>query len=421
MQIKDLVQPFSNLVSGVYNPSQDRVGAVILGLMVGAQTLISVFWISVFSNLGGGYAFMVLFPYAYIIISYTSLLVFYRLQRTNYFTFTQLAMLLVMPFFMQWIIGGFEASSSIAIWGILSPVGAMLLLGRKQSTPWFGLFILLTVFSWFMNDTFASFAPQIPEQAKVWSFLVNVCGSATILYFVMRYFQSQTERAMVALVQEQGKTDRLLLNILPKSIADRLKQSGERIADRHDSVTVLFADLVGFTSISAEMPADVLVDMLSRVFSRFDELAEQHHVEKIKTIGDAYMVVGGAPEARPDHAEAIANLALDMIKAIEEVAGGNHLMMRIGINSGPVIAGVIGSAKFSYDMWGDTVNMASRMEHYGMANRIQVSQATYNILKNKYEFEEREPIEVKGKGVVQTYFLLARKPQIASNSEAATV
>ncbi len=421
MQIKDLVKPFSNLASDVYNPSQDKVGTVIMGLMVGAQTLISVFWISVFSNLGGGYAFMVLFPYAYIVFSYTSLLVFYRLKRANYFTFTQLAMLLVMPFFMQWIIGGYEASSSIAIWGILSPVGAMLLLGRKQSTPWFILFFLLTIFSWFMNDTFAGFAPDIPERAKTWSFLVNVSGSATILYFVMRYFQSQTERAMVALVSEQGKTDRLLLNILPKSIADRLKQSGERIADRHESVTVLFADLVGFTTISAGMPADALVEMLSRVFSRFDELAEKHHVEKIKTIGDAYMVVGGAPEARPDHAEAIANLALDMIQAIDEVGGaGKHLMMRIGINTGPVIAGVIGSAKFSYDMWGDTVNMASRMEHHGMPNRIHVSEATYKLLKSEYEFEEREPIDVKGKGIVQTYFLLSKRPQMASQAEPAT-
>lgn len=389
-----------------------------MGLMVGAQTLVSVFWILAFTKLGEGYAFMVLFPYAYIIISYTSMLVFYRLKRAGYFTFTQLAMLLVMPFFMQWIIGGYEASSGIAIWGILSPVGALLLLGRKQSTYWFALFFVLAMVSWGLDDTFAKYAPKIPNSIKHLSFIANVCGAASILYFVMRYFQSQTEQAMIALVGEQGKTDKLLLNILPKSIADRLKQSGDRIADRHDSVTIMFADLVGFTSLSAGMPADELVDMLSQVFSRFDQLTEKHGVEKIKTIGDAYMVVCGAPEPRENHAEAVADLALDMMQTISEVsARGVQLMMRIGINSGPVIAGVIGSSKFTYDMWGDTVNMASRMEHHGVANRIHVSEKTYYILKNDYVFETRERIEVKGKGLVQSYFLVGKKAAMIASAQ----
>ena len=410
LHLNQIFKPFSGFVRKIYNPAQDKVGQVILGIMVAAQTMVSLFWILAFTKLGEGYAFMVLFPYAYIVISYTSLLIFYRLKRTNYFTFTQLAMLLVMPFFMQWIIGGYEASSGIAVWGILSPVGALLLLGRRQSTAWFALFFVLAMLSWGLNDVFANYAPVIPKNIKQLSFVANVCGAATILYFVMRYFQSQTERAMVALVGEQGKTDKLLLNILPKSIADRLKLSGDRIADRHESVTILFADLVGFTTISAGMPADDLVEMLSQVFSRFDELTEKHGVEKIKTIGDAYMVVCGAPEARSDHALAVAELALDMMDAVHEVStSGIALKMRIGINSGPVIAGVIGSTKFSYDLWGDTVNMASRMEHYGVSNCIHVSEATYNILKGEFLFEAREPIEVKGKGLVQSYFLIGRK------------
>lgn len=422
MNIKNFINPFSTFIRDEHDLSKNQVAAVILGLMVGAQTLISIFWINVFTNLGGGYAFMVLFPYAYIVISYTSLLVFYRLKRVTYFTFTQLAMLLVMPFFMQWIIGGFEASSSMAMWGILSPVGAMLLLGRRQSTPWFLLFLTLTMFSWVMNGTFAGYAPTIPLKSKDFAFLINVGGVAVILYFVMRYFQSQTENAIMALVSEQGKTDRLLLNILPKAIADRLKQSGERIADRHDSVTILFADLVGFTTISAGMPADALVEMLSRVFSKFDELTEKHGAEKIKTIGDAYMVVCGAPETKPDHPGAIADLALDMLKALDDISAssGTRLMMRIGINSGPVIAGVIGSAKFSYDMWGDTVNMASRMEHYGTPGHIHVSETSYHLLKEHYDFEPRAPIDVKGKGVVQSYFLMGRKSPIVVPSANVT-
>lgn len=411
LHLKQIIKPFAGLAHQIYNPAQDKVGRVIMGMMVGAQTLISVFWIRAFSDLGEGYAVMVLFPYAYIIISYSSMLVFYRLKRANYFTFTQLAMLLVMPFFMQWIIGGYEASSGIAIWGILSPVGALLLLGRKQSTYWFLLFFVLAMFSWGMNDTFASYAPEIPNNIKQLSFIANVCGAASILYFVMRYFQSQTEQAMIALVGEQGKTDKLLLNILPKSIADRLKQSGERIADQYDAVTIMFTDIVGFTTLSSGMPADDLVELLSRVFSRFDELTEKHGVEKIKTIGDSYMVVCGAPEPRADHAGAVADLALDMMQTINEIsAQGATLTMRIGINSGPVVAGVIGSSKFSYDLWGDTVNMASRMEHHGAPNRIHVSEETYHILKDDYVFEMRDRIEVKGKGLVQSYFLLKKNP-----------
>jgi len=422
LHLKQIVKPFSGLAHQIYNPEQDKVGRVIMGLMVGAQTLISVFWIRVFSNLGEGYAVMVLFPYAYIVISYTSMLVFYRLKRANYFTFTQLAMLLVMPFFMQWIIGGYEASSGIAIWGILSPVGALLLLGRKQSTYWFGLFFVLAMFSWGMNDTFANYAPAIPYHIKHLSLIANVCGAASILYFVMRYFQSQTEQAMIALVGEQGKTDKLLLNILPKSIADRLKQSGDRIADRHESVTIMFADMVGFTALSSGMAADDLVDMLSQVFSRFDALTEKHGVEKIKTIGDAYMVVCGAPEPKNDHAKAVAELALDMMQTIAEVSSqGAKLMMRIGINSGPVVAGVIGSTKFTYDLWGDTVNMASRMEHHGEANRIHVSENTYNLLRDEYNFEMRDRIEVKGKGMVQSYFLVSRKSDIAAPAQEKAV
>ncbi|HEY7985425.1 MAG TPA: adenylate/guanylate cyclase domain-containing protein [Methylophilaceae bacterium] len=424
LDIKHLVKPFSSFVHEMYSPSQNKLGTVILGVMVAAQTLISIFWINVFSSLGDGYAFMVLFPYAYIVVSYASLLIFYRLKRTTYFTFTQLAMLLVMPFFMQWIIGGFAASSSIAIWGILSPVGALLLLGTRQSTAWFVLFFVLTIVSWFLNSTFAHFAPAIPERIRQLSFLVNVSGAATILYLVMRYFQSQTEKAMYGLAIEQGKTDKLLLNILPKSIADRLKLSSEKIADLHESVTILFADIVGFTTLSAGMSPDDLVDILSQVFSRFDELTEKHGVEKIKTIGDAYMVVSGAPEPRANHAVAIVELALDMQKVLREISNkdGAGLMMRIGINSGPVVAGVIGSSKFSYDMWGDTVNMASRMESYGVPERIQVTQEAYELLKDKYKFEKREPLEVKGKGIVQSYLLIEDDvPVVSGNKQPSAV
>ncbi|HEY9614814.1 adenylate/guanylate cyclase domain-containing protein, partial [Allocoleopsis sp.] len=176
-------------------------------------------------------------------------------------------------------------------------------------------------------------------------------------------------------------------------------------------VTVLFADLVNFTEISAQIPPTRLVELLNKIFSEFDRLAEKHGLEKIKTIGDAYMVVGGLPMPRADHAEAITEMALDMQQKITRFTGlnGEPFHLRIGINTGPVIAGVIGTKKFTYDLWGDTVNVASRMESHGIEGRIQVTDVTYERLKGKYVFEQRGVTPIKGKGDMMTYWLIGRK------------
>jgi class 3 adenylate cyclase len=210
---------------------------------------------------------------------------------------------------------------------------------------------------------------------------------------------------------EREKSERLLLNVLPKSIADRLKQGEGTIADAFPDVTVLFADLGDFTRRSTEVPAAELVHLLNEIFSKFDWLAELHLLEKIKTIGDAYMVVGGLPTPRPDHVEAVAEMALDMQKVVTKLnwGDGKSVDLRIGISTGPVVAGIIGSKKFIYDLWGDTVNIASRMESLGQFGAIQVSEPTYERLKDKYNFERRGKIEVKGKGKMTTYFLTGRK------------
>lgn len=392
-------------------PSANVIGNAILSLLVFAESLICVFWIFTLSDLGEEYAFMAAIPYFYIVISYTSLLIFYRLRRFDYFIFTQLIMLLVMPFFMQWVIGGFDASSGVAIWAILSPVGALMILGTRQSTSWFALFIALAAVSWQLDDLFAANALPIPVHVKHTFFVMNILGTTTILYVAMRYFQSQKERVMVALEAEQARSEKLLLNILPVTIAERLKADQHNIADRHDEVTILFADLVDFTRISANMPADRLVALLNQVFSRFDQLTEMHGLEKIKTIGDAYMVVSGAPQTRRDHAQAMADLALEMMDVLREVSesAGVPLNMRIGMNSGPVIAGVIGSSKFSYDLWGDTVNVASRMEHLAAPGSILVTYATYQSLKRDFDLESLGKLDVKGKGATAAYLLLGRK------------
>lgn len=219
------------------------------------------------------------------------------------------------------------------------------------------------------------------------------------------------KQAEAALREEQEKSEKLLLNILPKPIAERLKQNETTIAEYFPEVTVLFADLVGFTSFSTIMSPIELVELLNQIFSGFDLICERLGLEKIKTIGDAYMAVGGLPEPRVDHAEAIAQMALDLQTEIARFNAKNtqSFSIRIGIHSGPVVAGVIGIKKFIYDLWGDTVNIASRMESHGLPWRIQVSEATYKLLEHKYLFDDRGTIDVKGKGAMTTYLLIGKK------------
>jgi class 3 adenylate cyclase len=220
------------------------------------------------------------------------------------------------------------------------------------------------------------------------------------------------EQAYLAEIEtERAKSERLLLNILPQPIAERLKQKEDTIVDSFPEVTVLFADLVGSTTLIAQIPPEEMIVLLDEIFVIFDQLAEAHGIEKIKTIGDACMVVGGLNLPRADHAEAVANMALDLKQEINQLAQGTGLPInvRIGIHTGPVIGGVIGRKKFSYDLWGDTVNTASRMESHSEVGKIQVSQEAYEHLSQAYLFEERGPVQIKGKGELVTYFLLGRK------------
>lgn len=204
------------------------------------------------------------------------------------------------------------------------------------------------------------------------------------------------------------ENERLLLNVLPASIAEQLKRQTGIIAEGFDDVSVLFADIVGFTQISAHLSPRTLIEMLNGLFSTFDELADRHGLEKIKTIGDAYMVAGGLPQRRPDHLQAMGTFALDMRNTLQESADApDGLTLRIGIHVGSVVAGVIGSRKFSYDIWGDTVNTASRLESHGVPGKIQVSEDAYLRLQDAFAFEPRGTVELKGKGLVNAYFLEA--------------
>jgi class 3 adenylate cyclase len=227
---------------------------------------------------------------------------------------------------------------------------------------------------------------------------------------VLLFLTQTNQRLFERLGEEQAKTEALLLNVLPKAVADRLRSKTEVIADRFDSASVLFVDIVGFTSISSVLSPTILVTMLDSVFRCFDNIVERHGLEKIKTIGDAYMAAAGVPDPCPDHARRTANAALEMLEAMSarRASGSEDLHCRVGICSGPIIAGVIGRKRFLYDLWGDTVNTASRMESHGVADQIQVTASTYDMLKHDYHFEPRGEIMVKGKGAMKTWILTGR-------------
>jgi class 3 adenylate cyclase len=250
--------------------------------------------------------------------------------------------------------------------------------------------------------------------------VLSVTGVVLMVSVVGLYFKRLADTAEAELLVANEQSERLLLNVLPEEIADRLKAGEAVIADRAEAVTILFGDLVGSTSLAERLTPNRMVEVLNEIFTPFDDLADDLGLEKIKTIGDAYMVVGGLPVTRPDHVEAVADMALAMRVELSRhsVEGFGPLQMRYGIHTGSVVAGVIGKRKFSYDLWGDTVNTAARMESHGVPGEIQVTEAVYRRLKDRYRFAIRGPVEIKGKGVLETYFLKARNddpPQEAAH------
>jgi guanylate cyclase len=357
-------------------------------------------------------------PLAYQVASAASIAVFARTRRFIVFRRSQLFMSLVFPFLLQYSLGGFENGSAVCLWGLTSPLGALLFVGARQSVPWFAAFAGLVAVSAGLDSSIAASAPDVPQGVVVTFFALNLLGVAATTYALLQYFVRERERAAAELARqhealglEQERSERLLLNVLPEPVAKRLKEREEVIADEFGEATVLFADLVGFTELAEQMPADELVSMLDRVFARWDALAAERGVEKIKTIGDAYMAAAGVPLPRPDHAEAIASLALAMAADVDGSADrlGAPLAVRIGIDSGPVVAGVIGRSKFIYDLWGDTVNTASRMESHGVPGSIQVTARARRRLLAGFELSRRGSIDVKGKGTMDCYLLLGAR------------
>jgi class 3 adenylate cyclase len=416
--LPDWLRRLTDIGALASDSEEERLRKSVLVLSSSLITTLAFAWVGTYAVLGLWLSAAI--PFTYQLASAASIYTFARTRRYRLFRTSQLWMSLLLPFALQWSLGGFANSSAVSLWAFTCPVGALLFVGARQAVPWFVCFGALVAFSGLIDPTLAASPPHIPSGVVVAFFVLNILGVSTTAYVLLQYFVRAREQARAELEVERAKSEGLLLNVLPASVASRLKESNEVIADGFPSATVLFADIVGFTPLAQELaPADT-VALLDKVFARWDELAARHGVEKIKTIGDSYMVAGGLPAPRADHAEAIADLALEMVAEVKRFAekSGRSLEVRIGVDTGPVVAGVIGRAKFSYDLWGDTVNTASRMESHGVPGAIQVSERAYEQLRDSHHLRQRGTIEVKGKGTMTTYLLGGRRDE-AMRSAAA--
>jgi adenylate cyclase len=384
---------------------EDALRKQSLAAMAALIMVIAPIYVAVYLAIGRPLA--ALSPGLYWVLSSLALVHFARTRDYGLFRAQQVGSMLILPYTLQWSLGGFENSSAAMVWAFAGPLAALVFYGLRVALPVFGAYLALAVASALVDPALSAAAASdpMPTGLRLFFFVLNIGGVSLVTYSVLQFFVRGRERA-------QAEAERLLHNVLPMPIADRLRAGEQRIADDHASVTVLFADVVGFTSLVRDSEAAEVIGILDQVFTAFDELAMDHGLEKIKTIGDEYMAVAGAPQGRADHASAAAEMALDMLVAMSACASrvGRPLELRIGLHSGPAVAGVIGRRKFAYDLWGDAVNVASRMESHGVAGRIQVSQAVVDALRptGRYLFEERGTIELKGLGEMRTFFLLGR-------------
>jgi class 3 adenylate cyclase len=389
---------------GVADADSDSLRAQKIALTISAATVIvlAIIWVATYLALGLIAAASI--PFAYQVAAIVSLVVFARTKSYGFFRVTQASLMTILPFLLQWTLGGYVASSAVSLWALVPVIGTLFFFSPGGSIPWFAAFVALSVVSGIAEPALAEAAATIPEPVRAAFFVLNVVGVSLTVYALLQYAVRARDRA-------HAESESLLLNVLPAAIAQRLKRRPGRIADRHAAVTVLFADIADFTPFTEQTDPNLVVGILDEIFSAFDELARRYGGEKIKTIGDAYMVAIGVPEARPDHAPRMADLALDMRAAFERLCQQKELPLglRIGIDSGPAIAGVIGRRKFSYDLWGHTINTASRMQAHGVRGEIQVSEATYQLVCNDFVLERRGEIEIKGQGRRPAYLLRRRR------------
>ncbi len=341
-------------------------------------------------------------PWSYVAGSAISLAVFAHTGDFAFLRTAQFALILVAPALGAIMLGGLRESSGVILWSLFAPLGAVAFDRPRRAWAWFAAFVVTLLLMLVLSEIVRPDGADLPE-AFVRTFdVLNIVVVSFVAMLLLVTFAQGRDTA-------QARVETLLLNVLPSEVAQRLQSDPHSIADHFDEVSILFADVVDFTPLSGRLSAREVVGLLDRLFTTFDELVDRYDVEKIKTIGDCYMVAAGVPTERPDHAQALAGLALEMrecAKTCLPERDGHDLRLRIGISSGPVVAGVIGRRRFLYDLWGDTVNMASRMESHGTPDEIQITRSTWELLDDHFVTEPIGLVDVKGKGQTETWRLV---------------
>jgi guanylate cyclase len=380
---------------------------LIVVLCVGTLPLTAL-WSAIY--LAAGVPLAAAVPALYTAFTPINTAVFAWTRNLGLYRFTQLLLILVLPFLLMLVLGGFRESSVVIIWAALCPLGSLLLEELRQTLFWIVGFVVLLVASALLQPWLVPVG--LPYAFVTWFFVLNLGAVISITFGLLYYFVGRRNFF-------QQRSEMLLLNILPREISEALKAGPRTIAAHYDAASILFADVVEFTPLAATMTPLNLVDLLNEVFRCFDGLVEKYDLEKIKTIGDCYMVASGVPRPRVDHAVALVDLALDMQQAVAgQSFGGRRLAFRIGVNSGPVVAGVIGRKKFIYDLWGEAVNLASRMESHGQRNTIQITRNTYELVKDAFDCAAKGTIEVKGAGLIEVWHVTGRKRESLEASQS---
>jgi adenylate cyclase len=394
-----------------------RAGKALLVLISVLILPVALLWAALYLAFGSPVGWV---PLVYFAILLSAIVVFSRTRDFGQLLLVGQVAILLAPTLSMIPLGGFLASGGVGLWGILAPLGALVFSDVRGATRWYIAYVVVFLGSGIAGEVLGGVSPAVPEWFTSTMLALNVTVAGAMVFTLLAVFAAQRRNALAALRVEQARAESLLLNILPRSIADRLKAETRRIADQISAASILFADVVDFTPLSERLPPAEVVGVLDHLFSHFDVLAERYGLEKIKTIGDCYMVAAGVPSPRPDHAHALALMALDMQAAMRSVDEVAHLglELRVGINSGPVVAGVIGRKRFLYDLWGDAVNTASRMESHGTSGRIQITGATKDLLEDEFVCEPRGTIPVKGKGEMEAWYLVGRRLESAAERRA---
>jgi guanylate cyclase len=397
-ELRNRLEPFLAIGADPADSSDERfrkrllVGIALLILPIGFV------WGCVYFAMGE--PVVALTPWAYVTGSIISIVVFARTRNFAFLRTAQLLLILVAPALGVITLGSLDESSGVIVWSFLAPLGAVAFDRPSRAWPWFAAFVATIVLSLLLAEAVRPDAADLPD-AFVRTFdVLNIVAVSFVAMILLVTFARGRDLA-------QARAEALLLNVLPAEVAERLQSDPHAIADHFDEASILFADVVDFTPLSSRLDARDVVGLLDRLFTSFDELVDRYDVEKIKTIGDCYMVAAGVPRERRDHAQALALLGLEMLECAKTcLPDRGDLRLRIGISSGPVVAGVIGRRRFLYDLWGDTVNMASRMESHGSPDEIQITRSTWELLRDDFATERIGLVEVKGKGEVETWRLV---------------